>query len=190
MNFCVMYGSHREPRVGIRLAKYIIKQLEMRGHHVDFIDSRELKLPVLEKRYIDYPAGKVPKKIEEISQTLYAADGFIMIAGEYNHSMQPGLKNMIDIFGKEYFFRPSAIAVYSPSDFGGVRSEIALLPTLCTLHMPPIPATLIVPKIDKAMSEDAVPLDETLDKRCARFLNQLEWYARALKAEREKGLPK
>ena len=54
------------------------------------------------------------------------ADGFVGVSGEYNHGIPPALKNLLDHFLEEYFFRPSGIACYSAGAFGGVRAAMQL----------------------------------------------------------------
>ena len=51
---------------------------------------------------------------------------FAIVSGEYNHGIPPGLKNLLDHFLEEYFFRPSAIVCYSAGQFGGVRAAMQL----------------------------------------------------------------
>jgi NAD(P)H-dependent FMN reductase len=189
MKFCVLYGSVRDTRMGIRLARYMCDQLEDRHHEVQFMDAKELDLPLLNKRYLDYGPGEAPKELERLAHAYREADGFVIVSGEYNYGIQPGLKNMLDYFTKEYFFRPSAMALYSGGDFGGVRAAMSLIPSLWALHMTPIPAHLIVPKIHDKFDAEGKPTDASMNERAARFIHQFEWYARALKAEREKGIP-
>ena len=42
-----------------------------------------------------------------------SADAFVVVSGEYNHSISPALSNLLDHFLEEYFWRPSAIVCYS-----------------------------------------------------------------------------
>jgi NAD(P)H-dependent FMN reductase len=94
-----------------------------------------------------------------ISQLYRRADGFVVVAGEYNHGIQPGLSNLLDHFLEEYFFRPSAIACYSAGAFGGVRAAMALRMTLAELGMPSIPSLLTVPRVQEAFDPEGVPHD-------------------------------
>jgi hypothetical protein len=48
---------------------------------------------------------------------------------------------------------------------------------------------LPVPRIETALGEDGQASDPGMDKRFARFAAELEWYAAALKAGRERGVP-
>ncbi len=188
MKICVLYGSVRDNRAGIRVAKFLIPKLEERGHEVQFMDAKELNLPLLNKRYMDYK-GDAPEQLESIAEAYRQADAFLIVAGEYNFSIQPGLKNMLDYFYQEYFFKPVGFAIYSGGAFAGIRAFMQLVQTSSALSLTPIPSFFATPLINEAMAEDGTPADAKAHDRANKFLNQLEWYARALKAERDKGLP-
>ena len=147
MKISVLYGSMRDDRLGIRLAQYLIKKLEERGHAVAFFDAKELNLPLLNKRYLDYPQGTAPQHLEVIAESYRQSDAFLIVAGEYNYSIQPGLKNLLDYFYHEYAKRPSGLALYSIGSFGGIRSAMQLVQTMWALGMPAIPAFLTIPEI-------------------------------------------
>ena len=104
--------------------------------------------------------------------------------------MQPGLKNLMDHFLEEYFYRPSAIAAYSPGPFGGVRAAMSWRMILGEMGAPSIPTIFAVPQISRALDEQGVPSDPAaMDRRAGRFLGELEWYAAALTAARAAGTP-
>jgi NAD(P)H-dependent FMN reductase len=44
------------------------------------------------------------------------------VTPEYNHNTSSALKNTLDYFLEEYYFRPSAIVSYSPGFFGGINA--------------------------------------------------------------------
>lgn len=58
--------------------------------------------------------------MEKLHQILESADGFIIVTGEYNHSIPPALKNLSDHFQTEYYFKPSGIVSYSAGAFDEV----------------------------------------------------------------------
>jgi hypothetical protein len=60
---------------------------------------------------------------------------------------------------------------------------------LCELGTPSIPSLLPVPNVQDAFDEAGRPQDEGYHRRAARFLDELEWYAKALKAARGAGVP-
>lgn len=191
MKTVVFYGSMREGREGIKLAKYICKLLEDRNHTVNFIDAKEVNLPILDKRYSDYEVGKAPKALEDLAEIYRNADGFILIAGEYNHGVQPGLKNLLDYFLKEYFYRPSGLVTYSIGDIAGARAGIQWRVIVDQLGMPSIPIMLNIPQIQNNFDIDGKLLNnEQINKNSQKFLDQFEWYEEALKNQRDtKGTP-
>jgi NAD(P)H-dependent FMN reductase len=111
------------------------------------------------------------------------------VTGEYNHSAPPVLVNLLDHFLEEWFWRPSAIVSYSAGPFGGVRAASHLRDMLGELGMPAIPTSVPVPAVQSAFDDDGTPRDPAWDRRIERFLAELEWYARALAAERARGVP-
>ena len=189
LQFAVLYGSVRETRQGIRAARFIDAQLRARGHATTLVDPLEYRLPLLDKMYKEYPKGTAPEPMERLATLYRAVDGFVIVSGEYNHGIPPALKNLLDHFLEEYFFRPSAIVCYSAGAFGGVRAAMQLRMTLAELGMPSIPSLLPVPKVQDAFDEAGTPADPTTERRAQRFLDELEWYARALRAERAGGTP-
>jgi NAD(P)H-dependent FMN reductase len=185
----VVYGSVREKRQGIRAAQFIVRQLEARGHHVDLIDPLEVQLPLLERTYATYDDGEAPDVLERLADLYRAADAFVFVSGEYNHSVPSALKNLIDYFLHEYFWRPAGIVTYSAGSFGGVRAAVHLRAILGEVGLATIPSMLPVPKVSDAFEMDGTPKDDRYEKRADRFLGELCWYARALKAARADGVP-
>jgi len=195
MVVAVLLGSVRSERMGVRAAKWVVAQLEKRGHEAVLVDAAELKLPLLDKMWKeikDHPPAKYAKLHEKLAPLakLYArADGFCIVSAEYNHSIPPGMSNLIDYFLEEYFFRPSAIVCYSIRSFGGMRAAMQLRALLAETGMPSIPSIQPIPAIGDALSAEGVALTRELAERSGRFFEEFEWYMRAMKREREKGVP-
>ncbi|MEP7217585.1 MAG: NADPH-dependent FMN reductase [Bacteroidota bacterium] len=189
LDIVIFYGSVRPARQGIRGARFITNVCRERGHSPTLIDPIEYRLPLLEKMYKEYPKGEAPEPLERLAGIIRAADAFIIVSGEYNHSIPPALSNMLDHFLEEYFFRPSGIICYSGGSFGGVRAAVQLRAMLGELGMPSIPSIFPIPSVQTAMEEDGTPTDERTATRIVKFMKELEWYASALKEARGKGLP-
>ena len=185
----VIYGSVRSERQGIKVARYLTKKLEDRGYSANLIDPLEYQLPFLDKMYKEYEKGQAPEVMENLAEIFRNADGFLIVSGEYNHSVPPALKNILDHFQSEYLFKPSAIACYSAGMFGGVRAAVHLRALLSELGTPGISSLLPVPYVQDNFDENNVPLKEIIEKSADRFLDEFEWYTEALKKQREKGVP-
>ena len=133
--------------------------------------------------------GSAPPVLEALAQLYRRTDAFAIVSGEYNHGIPPGLKNLLDHFLEEYFFRPSAIVCYSAGQFGGVRAAMQLRMTLAELGMPSIPSLLPVPRIEEAFTPAGEPTNPGFEKRSERFFREFEWYAEALRQARRSGVP-
>ncbi|WP_158745143.1 NADPH-dependent FMN reductase [Acidisphaera sp. L21] len=188
LSIAILYGSVRSERVGIRAARYLQHQIAARGHTVTLVDPEIYQLPLLDKMYKEFK-GDAPDVMEKLATIYRAADAFVIVGGEYNNGIPPALKNLLDHFLEEYFWRPSAIACYSAGQFGGVRGAMQLRMTLGELGMPSIPSILPFPRVASLVAEDGTVTDERFAKSTTRFLDELEWYAKALKAQRATGVP-
>jgi NAD(P)H-dependent FMN reductase len=185
----VILGSVRSDRQGVKAARFIIRHLENQGCEAPLVDPVELNLPLLDRMYKEYSKGQAPEVLERLADLFRRADAFVIVSGEYNHSIPPALSNTLDHFLEEYFWRPSAIVCYSGGRFGGVRAAMQLRAMLCELGTPSIPSLLPIPEIGKALTADGDPEMPWLDKAASRFVDELVWYAEALRRQRAEGTP-
>lgn len=191
LKYAVILGSVRRDRKGIRAARWIVDALNQRGHLPALVDPMEVQLPLLDRMYKEFPKGEAPEAMEKLAQLYREADGFVIVSGEYNHGVPPALKNLLDHFLEEYFWRPSGIVCYSAGSMGGVRAAMQLRMILAELGMSSIPSLLPVPRIGASLTEDGHSNEPALDRSRERFLAELDWYARALRRERDaSGVPR
>jgi NAD(P)H-dependent FMN reductase len=189
LEIVLLFGSVRTERQGIRAVRFVERQFRSRGHAVTVVDPLEVQLPLLDRMFKEYPPGAAPETLQRLAALYRRADAFVIITGEYNHSIPPALTNLLDHFLEEYFFRPSAIVCYSSGSFGGVRAAVQLRAMLCELGMPSTPSLFPIPRIRTALTDDGTPADPAFEKRFDKFASELEWYADALRQKRNAGLP-
>ena len=188
----VFYGSYRTDRMGIRLAHFLLARLAERGHDVELVDARALALPMLDRMYKEYPPGEAPAAMDKLARQIRGADAFLFVTGEYNWGMQPGLKNLTDHYLEEWFWRPAAIASYSAGRLSGARSNYVWHATLSEMGMVVISNTLTVGPIGQTLDHDCKPIGDPgkwLEKGFVRLAEDLEWWAEAAKAQRERRPP-
>lgn len=189
MKFVVIYGSVRSKRQGIKAARFVVRRLEERGHDVTLVDPLVDSLPLLDRMYKEYDEGRAPETLERLAGLFRAADGFVVVSGEYNHSVPPALSNLLDHFMSEYFWRPAGIACYSAGPFGGVRAAIQLRALLGEVGLVTVPSIFAVSRVGKSFDDDGTALDDAYPRRIGKFLDELEWYAEALAERRRRGTP-
>jgi NAD(P)H-dependent FMN reductase len=188
----VFYGSYRSDRMGIRLADFILTQLQARGDSAELIDAKHVGLPMLDRMYKEYPPGSAPPAMEELAAKIRAAEAFVFVVGEYNWGVQPGLKNLTDHFLEEWFWRPAAIASYSGGRLSGSRSGVSWHGILSEMGMVVISSTLAVGPIAEALNADGTPrgdAGQALVRTFPRFADDLTWWADASKAQRARRSP-
>lgn len=186
LRIVVFYGSVRTERKGIRAARFLEESCRRRGHRVALVDPAVQELPLLDRMYKEYePREKAPPVLRRIAEAVVPADAYVVVSGEYNHGVPPALSNLLDHFLEEYFRKPSAIVCYSAGHFGGVRAAMALRCMLAEMGMSSVPTILPVPRIAEAFHSEGTPKEAALVRRADRLLDELEWYARALKAARD-----
>ena len=180
----VMVGSARSGRNTPRLAKLLHgKLLEDPRVTTDLLDLGALKLPILEERYrfLQDP----PAALGVLCGRLERADALVVVSPEYNKGCPAVLKNVIDALGDELRRKPVGIAAHSVGAFGGQVVLQQLRPMFMNLGAAPIPAGMTVPRITQAIDEHGRALEPEHDDRASRFLEELIWYAEALRAQRQ-----
>ena len=189
LNIAVIYGSVRSQRQGIKAARFVANSFSRRGHEVTLVDPLDHKLPLLDMMRKEYVPGQAPEAIERLGRILEQADSFVIVTGEYNHSIPPALKNLLDHFQGEYFFKPSSIACYSAGPFGGVRAAVHLRAIMAELGSPTLPTLFPISAVQDAFEEGGAAKEKAYEERIKQFIEEHEWYAMAMKAARASGTP-
>lgn len=198
MKFLVFLGSVRDStpphpaRLGLRVARACTAGLQAMDHVADLIDPLDIDLSGPFKPHFAYPQGKAPAALEDLAQRIAAADGYVMVSPEYNHSMSPALAHLLNHFGSSlYAFKPSAIATYSAGQWGGARAAVNMRTFLSELGCLPVSAMIHVPKAQEVWNEvgDYAPgIDGARwDGYLGRTFEQLVWWAEAARRQRAEG---
>lgn len=180
-------GSVRRDRHGIKVSRWMEKKLLERGHTVFIIDPLELELPFLDRMYkeMDSPT----QKITNLQKMIKESDGYMPITPEYNHSTSAVLKNTLDYFLEEYFFKPSAIVSYSMGKFGGINACQHLRQIFAELGAPSISSSFSISDVHTVFDNNGNLLNADYDLRAKRFLDEFDWYVAAFKNQRANGTP-
>lgn len=186
LDIAVIYGSVRSDRQGIKAARFMVNKLAERGHQVTLVDVNEHPLPLLDRMYKEFNSGAAPEPMEAVARILERADGYVIVCAEYNHSVPPALKNLLDHFQQEYLYKPSAIVTYSAGPFGGVRGLVNMRGILAELGTPSIPSAFPISAVQDAFDDKGQPADPAYERRVVPFLDEFEWYGEALKRQRER----
>ncbi|MDD1740323.1 MAG: NAD(P)H-dependent oxidoreductase, partial [Methanothrix sp.] len=104
---------------------------------------------------------------------------------EYNHGYPGELKMMLDMLFSEYAHKPVGICGVSSGPWGGVRMLEQLRLVCLAAHMVPTGEAVYFPRIQELFDDQGQFLGKSQHGQARRLLEELIWYARALKAGRE-----
>lgn len=133
-------------------------------------------------------ADKVSVEFAAMAATIKAADAYVIVTPEYNHSIPPALSGLMGHFGgSNYAYKPSAIVTYSPSPWGGMRVAMALRPMLAELGCVSVSKLTAFPDPGSLFKEDGTPTDPEarMLKQLPAMMTSLEWTAVAFANMRE-----
>ena len=183
----IFYGSYRRDRQGIKHANPLVSPFTGGGAEAELIDAKALDLPLLDRMYQEYAPGEAPPALDSLAGKIKAADAFVFVAGEYNWSVQPGLKNLTDHFLREWFWGPAAIVSYSAGRSAGVRSGLTWHEILSDLGMVGVSSTLAVGGVKSAFDAEGRPAGATgaaLERALPRSADDLAWWTEAAREQR------
>jgi NAD(P)H-dependent FMN reductase len=162
MKLCIIIGSVRDTKTGQHIAKNIAKLLTDRSDlKVKMIYLPDYNLPFYTDATV--PASRkgaiTDPVLKKWSDIITKADGFIMVAPEYNGGYSAALKNALDCLYVEWNHKPVGFVGYSGGS-SGASSMIAQLRTVAsTLEMVPVETDIKIGSSWKALSEQAELVD-------------------------------
>lgn len=183
----IVVGSVREGRFGPVVASWVAEQADAHGgFDVEVVDLAEvdvpLSLPAASPKYAgdDYPR---PAGMAALTSALESADAFIMVTPEFNHSYPASLKAAIDWHFTQWTAKPVAFVSYGGAS-GGRHAVLHLENVLTELHAVSIRDGLAFPNYFNTW-QDGRPLDPEAPGYAKTLLEQLSWWAGALRTARE-----
>jgi NAD(P)H-dependent FMN reductase len=119
-------------------------------------------------------------------EKVQSLDGFIVITAEYNHAPTAVLKNAFDYAFSEWNSKPVAFVGYGGA--GAVRAVEQLRQIAIEVQMAPIrnAVHILLPDFVAVLQHGKkIEEFEHLNQSAAAMLDQLSWWARALKTARD-----
>ncbi|WP_406440458.1 NAD(P)H-dependent oxidoreductase [Streptomyces sp. NBC_01613] len=182
----IIVGSVRDGRFGPVVASWVAEQAAVHGgFEVEVVDLAEidipLALPAASPKYAGdgYPR---PTGMAALTSALEGADAFLVVTPEYNHSYPAPLKAAIDWHYTQWTAKPVAFVSYGGAA-GGRHAVLHLENVLTELHAVTIRDGLAFPNYFTAW-QDGRPLDAEAPGYAKTVLDQLAWWAAALRSAR------
>jgi NAD(P)H-dependent FMN reductase len=179
----VLLGTARRGRRSEHVARFVLQRLEQRDDaRTRLLDPRELPFGDLQAR--EWEMDPRPPAVAAFVEDMAASDGFVVVTPEYNHGVPGALKNVLDHLHDEWNRKPFGL-VGCGGMSGGARVVAGMRQIVAGLGAVSVPRSLHVPHVGKAFGPEG-PLEdeEKWAERVDGFLDEVAWYARALRRER------
>jgi NAD(P)H-dependent FMN reductase len=176
LRLAVIAGSIRDQRMSRVLAEWAAFRAASGKIEVDLIDCAEADLPDDEGLR---PGGSAASPV---ASRIDAADAFLIVTPEYNHSYPAGLKRLIDWHYREWNFKPATILSYGVQ--GGLLAAEHLRGVFAELHVVTTRRVVGLTRpwehLGPAGFTPPAPVLETFDAA----LHELTWWAGTLRTAR------
>ncbi|WP_214405653.1 NADPH-dependent FMN reductase [Pseudonocardia lacus] len=182
----IVVGSVREGRFGPTVAAWFAERAGAHGgFDVEVVDLADVELPLAlpaappKLAGADYPR---PPGMAALTTRLAAADAFVLVTPEYNHSYPASLKAAIDWHFDQWTAKPVAFVSYGGAA-GGRHAVLHLENVLTELHAVTVQSGLAFPQYYLNWA-DGQPTDPEAAGTAKALLDQLAWWAGALRRAR------
>jgi NAD(P)H-dependent FMN reductase len=192
LKILVILGSTRQGRFGDKPARWIADVLrEDPRLDVEQVDLRDWALPLFDQpKAPGYVSdGQYGHPVANAwAEKIASADGFVLMAAEYNHGYSAVLKNALDWIYREWARKPVTFVGYG--NVGGARAIEQLRQVAVELQMAPIKAAVHLPvPVYLAIMNESVPVDPThfapVEKAAVALRDELAWWGSALRTARQ-----
>jgi NAD(P)H-dependent FMN reductase len=190
----IIIGSTRPTRAADKVAPWVIERATSHpAFEVEVLDLRDWPLPIFAEHLgsigdFNDPTYSDPA-VKRWNQKIKAADAYLVITPEYNHSVPGVLKNAIDNIFVSFAFRnkPLVTVGYSGGIAGGVRAIEHLAQIAIEAELVPLRAAVVIPQVTEAFDESGLPINPIADISLGVALDDLAWWSAALERARAAG---
>ncbi|WP_320776454.1 NAD(P)H-dependent oxidoreductase [Streptomyces sp. CRN 30] len=180
LSVSLLIGSNRQGRFGPVVADWLLTHLRARAD--------------LTTRVVDVATAALPTDMSRTPETaaalrrmdLGAADAYVVLTPEYNHSFPAALKNVIDWHYTEWRAKPVALVTYGGLA-GGLRAAEHLRQVFAELHAVTVRDTVSFHGAGAAFDDAGALRDPSGPDAAAKvMLDQLVWWGETLREGKER----
>ncbi|MGW2511516.1 NADPH-dependent FMN reductase [Streptomyces scopuliridis] len=190
----IIVGTTRPSRSAERVVPWVQDHAAAHGaFEVEVLDLRDWPLPFFAEHFgtvgdINDPTYSQPL-VKAWNQTIQDADAYLVVTGEYNHSVPGVLKNAIDTVWLSHAFRnkPVAAVGYSAGIGGGIRALEHLAQIMVETEAVPLRSTVVLPFVHDALDDSGQPVSPATTASLQVLLDDLAWWSTALERARAAG---
>ena len=183
MKLVIIVGSVRKGRFGLQVGQWFRAQATAHAQFdVDVLDVASVALPwELPPNVMELTDTSTrPAELRGVADRLAAADAFVVVTPEYNHSFPASLKHLVDWHFTEWQAKPIGFVSYGGHG-GGLRAIEQLRLVFAELHAATVRDTVSFDRHWERFAADGSLADADGPNAAAKvLLDSLAWWARAL----------
>jgi NAD(P)H-dependent FMN reductase len=182
----VIIGSTRPGRAGLPIAEWFVARARADGaFDVRVADLAEIDLPLLDEPNHPRLRRYLHRHTHDWSETVDAADAFVIVTPEYNYGYPAAIKNAIDYLHEEWKYKPVGFVSYG-GVAAGTRAVQQLKQVVTTLKMLPVFESVSIPFHSQFIDEEGqLQANEIMEQAADAMLNELLRTEAALRPLRE-----
>ena len=168
MKLLLISGSARKESFNAKLAAAAARFAATEGVETDLVAPDDLRLPLYDGD-LEESEG-LPAAVVALKARFIAADAILFACPEYNSSITPLLKNLIDWVSRAGSETEAPLAAYkgkvaglvaaSPGAFGGLRGLVTVRSILGNIGVLVVPTQFALGKVYEAFDADGNLVDE------------------------------
>jgi NAD(P)H-dependent FMN reductase len=182
----IVIASTRPGRVGLPVGEWFTGVArEHGGFDLDVVDLADLELPMMDEPNHPRLRRYDQQHTKDWSARVDAADAFVLVTPEYNHSFTAPLKNALDFLHEEWRNKPVGFVSYG-GVAAGTRAVQALKPVLVALRMAPVVEAVNIPFVHSLLDDEGrLEPNELMGPGAFAMLDELQRMEEALAPLRE-----
>jgi NAD(P)H-dependent FMN reductase len=181
LRLAVIIGSAREGRSATTVAQWFVEEARIFGlFDLDVMDLAQVDLPL---SLTQNPGTGLAAVLGGVSERLAAADAFVVVTPEYNHSFTAPLKNLIDWHPTQWQAKPVGFVSYGGLS-GGLRAVEHLRQVFAELHATTVRDTVSFHAVWEQFGPDGRLRSPDAAVPAKVMLEKLLWWAIALRDAR------
>ena len=184
LKILIIMGSVREGRMAEPVGNWVLEQAESRDELAcELIDLKDWNLPFYAFAKPPAAGGYTDPLQLRWAEKVGSADGYVLIAPEYNHGAPAVLKNALDFVYAEWNRKPMTFVGYGGN--GGARSIEQLTCVARELQTAPLEASVHIMSVWSKVKDGVFSPDDKDLRWIGHLFDELIWWGSTLKAGRE-----
>ncbi|GAA3385738.1 NADPH-dependent FMN reductase [Cryptosporangium minutisporangium] len=170
----IIVASTRPGRIGLPVGQWVETAAAKHGgfDEIDLADLGAIDLPLLDEPKHPRLGQYTHQHTKDWAARVGAADAFVFVLAEYNHSFTAAVKNAVDYLHTEWQHKPAGLVTYGGVS-GGLRAAQAFKPVLQALKVVTLTEAVTIPFVQQFVEDGLFTPNELIEASAGTMLDEL-----------------